>query len=66
MNNEEYLIKNTTKEQRELLVKKAFAIAIEGDAVPSEAAVKIVKQYIDGKKELEAIQKEIINMYKQG
>jgi hypothetical protein len=33
--------------------------------MPSEESLKIVKQYVDGKKELEDVQKEIIEMYKE-
>ena len=55
-----YLIKDTTKEERAELVKKALFITSAGDALPSDDAIKIVKQYIDGEKELEDVQKEII------
>ena len=55
-----YLIKYTTKEERAELVKKALFITSAGDALPSDDAIKIVKQYIEGEKELEDVQKEII------
>ncbi|MCI8546629.1 MAG: purine biosynthesis protein PurH [Clostridia bacterium] len=55
-----YLIKDTTKEERAELVKKALFITSAGDALPSDDAIKIVKQYIEGEKELEDVQKEII------
>ena len=55
-----YLIKDTTKEERAELVKKALFITSAGDALPSDDAIKIVKQYIEGEKELEEVQKEII------
>ena len=55
-----YLIKDTTKEERAELVKKALFITSAGDASPSDDAIKIVKQYIEGEKELEDVQKEII------
>lgn len=64
MKMEDYLIKNTTKEQRENLVKEALAISVSGVIPPSEEATKLVKQYIDGEKELIEVQKEIINLYK--
>ena len=55
-----YVIKDTTKEERAELVKKALFITSAGDALPSDDAIKIVKQYIEGEKELEDVQKEII------
>lgn len=61
----DYSIKNTTKKQREEFVKKALAISISGADAPTAEATKIVKEYIDGKKELEDVQKEIIAMYKK-
>lgn len=62
---EHYLIKNTTKEQRENLVKEALAISVSGANPPSKETTKLVKQYIDGEKELIEVQKEIINLYKK-
>lgn len=56
-----YLIKDTTKEERAEMVKKALFITSAGDALPSDEAIRIMKQYIDGEKELEEVQKEIIN-----
>ena len=44
-----YLIKDTTKEERAELVKKALFITSAGDALPSDDAIKIVKQYIEDK-----------------
>ena len=61
----DYLIKNTTKSQREEIVKKALAISVSGADAPTEKATMIVRQYIDGKKELKEIQEEIIAMYKK-
>lgn len=59
------LIKDTTKKERELLVKKALGISLTGAEEPSEETVKLVKQYIEGKKELSEVQKEIIEGYKK-
>lgn len=55
-----YLIKDTTRKERENLVKKALYITSAGDCLPSDEAIEIMKEYIDGKKELEEVQKEII------
>jgi hypothetical protein len=61
----DYSIANTTKEERLAIVKNALGISISGTRMPSEESLKIVKQYVDGKKELEEVQKEIIEMYKE-
>lgn len=61
----EYSIKNTTKKQREELVKKALVISVSGADAPTKQATRLIKEYIDGKKELEAVKKEIIEMHKK-
>ena len=61
----EYSIKNTTREERQALVKKALGISISGAEPPTNETMKIVREYIDGKKELEDVQKEIIERYKK-
>ena len=58
-------IKNTTKEQRKEIVKTALAISISGSDFPSQEALNIVKEYIDGITELEDVQKKIIALYKK-
>lgn len=58
-------IKNTTKEQRKQIVKQAIAISITGTDFPSDEALKIVKEYVDGKTEIEEVQKKIIALYKK-
>ena len=65
MNHEDYLIKNTTKEQRLNIAKEAFAIASGADMAPDQETLEIVKQYVDGTKELEEVQKEIIERAKK-
>lgn len=62
----DYLIANTTKKQRMEIVKKAFAISISGNEIPSDNALEIVKEYVDGITELEEVQAKIVNMYKKG
>ena len=56
-------IKNTTKEQRKQIVKNAFAISISGADFPSDEALKIAKEYIDGISEIEEVQKKILALY---
>ena len=60
-----YSIKNTTREQRIQLVKKALGISLSGAEAPTDETIKIVRQYIDGTKELNEVQKEIIERYKK-
>lgn len=59
-------IKNTTKEQRRKIVKDALALSITECEIPTEKALKIAKEYVDGNSEIEEVQKKIINMYKEG
>lgn len=56
-------IQNTTRKQREELVKSALAISLTGAGEPTLETMKLVRQYIDGEKELEEVQKEIVKQY---
>lgn len=58
-----YLIKDTTKAERENIVKNALAISNADGSVPTDAAIKLAKKYIDGEMELEQVQNEIIKLY---
>lgn len=62
----DYSIQNTTRKQREELVKSALAISLSGAEEPTSKTMKLVRQYIDGEKELEEVQKEIVNQYRHG
>lgn len=59
-------IKNTTKKQRRDIVKEAIATSLTGSEMPSDEALKIMKEYVDGTSEIEEVQKKIIAMYKKG
>ena len=59
-------IKNTTREQRREIVKTALALSITGSDMPTDKALKIMKEYVDGITEIEEVQKKIIAMYKEG
>ena len=61
-----YLIKDTTKEERRLIVNKALAISLTGADTPSKEVLELAKEYIDGKKELDEIQKIVIQKYNKG
>lgn len=60
-----YLIKNTTKKERIEIIKKALGISMSGTDIPTDEALKIAKEYIDGITELEDVQKKIINLHKK-
>ena len=60
-----YLIQDTTKEEREELVRKAFAISVSGAEKPSKEALELANDYIEGRKELEEIQRLIVEKYKK-
>lgn len=62
---EKYLIKNTTREERIKIVKNALAISISDSEIPDDDTLRIVKQYVDGNKELEEVQKEILERFKE-
>lgn len=59
-----YLIKDTTEEERRLIVNKALSISLSGAQNPSKEVLELAKEYIDGKKELEEIQKIVLQKYK--
>lgn len=50
-----YLIKDTTKEERKNIAKKAFGISIAANERPSNEVVEMVKKYINGEIELEEV-----------
>ena len=63
--NMEYLIKDTTKEERKKIAKNALAISVGSNEMPSKEVIEHVKEYVDGKMELEEVQKNIIERYKK-
>lgn len=60
-----YLIKDTTKEERKKLVEKALSISLSGSDMPEKDVLNLVNDYIDGKRELDEIQRMIISKYKK-
>ena len=60
-----YLIKDTTKEERKEIAKKALAISVASNETPSKIAIELVKEYIEGRMELEEVQKKVIERYKK-
>ena len=63
---DKYLISETTMEERKALVKKALGISLLGADMPSDDVLELAKQYIDGKIEIEEIQKKVIEKYTKG
>lgn len=60
-----YLIKDTTREERRNLVFKALGISMSDADKPSDKALYLAQLYIDGKMELKEIQKLIVEEYKK-
>ncbi len=60
-----YLIKDTTKEERKQIAKRALGISVASNEMPSKDVIELVKQYIEGKMELEEIQKKVIERYRK-
>ena len=59
-----YLIKDTTEEERRLIVNKALSISLSDANTPSKEVLQLAKEYIDGKKELSEVQKIVLQKYK--
>lgn len=60
-----YLIAETTPEERKALVEKAFMISLSGAEAPSQETIELVNQYIRGEKELEEVQRLVVEKYTQ-
>ena len=61
-----YLICNTTREEREKIVKDGRALASLGGTSPTEECMALFNKYIDGEMELEEIKETILAQYKKG
>lgn len=60
-----YLISETTKEERAELVYKALGISRSDADEPSDYALYLAKQYIDGVLELDEVQSRIVEYHKK-
>lgn len=58
-----YLISETTREERIQIVKKALAISLSDASYPSDEAMQLIDEYIEGRMELEEVQKLMIKKY---
>ena len=58
-----YLVNETTKEERMELVYKALGISMSDAQAPSKETMALVNEYIEGNIELEELQQLVIKMY---
>jgi hypothetical protein len=65
MSNQEYLIKYSTKEERQKRINDAIAISMLGAKPPSKEAMELYQKYIDGEMELDEIKDKLIEKYTQ-
>ncbi len=63
MSEEPWLIKNSTKEERQKRINGAIAIQSTGGGLPTPKAMELYQRYIDGEMELEEIRQEILKNY---
>lgn len=63
MSNQEYLIKNSTKEERQKRLNDALAISTLDCKEPEPKAMELYQKYIDGEMELDEIKDKLIEMY---
>lgn len=63
MKNVKYLIKNSTKEERQKRINDAIAISMLEAKSPSKEAMELYQKYIDGEMELDEIKDKLIGMY---
>lgn len=59
------LIKDTTREEREKIVKGAIVVSMLDSQEPSQETKDMFKKYIDGEMEIEEIQQKIIKKFKR-
>lgn len=57
---EKGLIKNTTREEREITVRNAIGLGSIDSQPPTKSAMVLFQKYIDGEMEINEIQREVI------
>jgi hypothetical protein len=62
----DYSVQGTTKVQREKYISDAIALSTLDAPEPSEKAISLMREYIDGKCELADARNRIIEWYKTG
>lgn len=65
ISDKKYLIKNSTKEERQKLLDGAIAISMLGAPAPSKKAMELYQKYIDGEMELDEVKEKLIEIYKE-
>ena len=63
--NEPWLIKNSTREERQKRINDAIAISMLGAKAPSEEAMELYQKYIDGEMELDEVKEVLIEKYRE-
>ena len=63
--NEPWLIKNSTKEERAKMVRESIVISMLDAPAPTEKAMELYQKYIDGEMEIEEVSQEILKNYKK-
>ena len=62
---DKYKILEKIKEERKKIINRALGINLTGARMPSDYALELAKDYIDGKIEIEELQKKILDKYKK-
>jgi len=57
------LIKDTTREERENIIKNALSLSSVDAAPPTEQSMALYNEYIEGNMELSDVKAKIISMY---
>lgn len=65
MCNKHYLIKNSTREEREKMVRESVIISMLDAPAPTEKAMELYQKYIDGEMEIDEVSEEILKNYKK-
>lgn len=63
MSNEKYLIKNSTKEERQKRINDAIVISMLDSKEPTKEDMELFQKYIDGELELDEINRILIEKY---
>lgn len=58
------LIKDTTREEREMIIQKSIALSTLGSPPPDKAAMSLYQKYIDGETELDDIVDTFLSKYR--
>lgn len=65
MENQKYLVKNSTKEERAKMVRESIVISMLDAPAPTQKAMELYQKYIDGEMEIDEVSEEILKNYKK-